>query len=1163
MIAIAATRIKGIHNVTIILLLILVEGIHRVPSQFSSASASSSTSIHNDSPHSLKSLFEFQFTHKLYNVTIPENSVGKTYAQQPPNEDRMGIVVTPDLDVKYKIISGDKDKFFKAEERIVGDFAFLAIRTRTNNVVLNREKGDSYKLEIRATGTRREGKNKIVLEADTILDVKVLDTNDLSPLFYPTEYTVVVPEDTQLHRSILRVTAEDADLGVNGDIYYSILEETEQFAVHPTTGILTLTRPLKSSERSHHEITVIANDRGISSNNANTNRINQASKAKVRVKVKQVNLFAPDIYVQALPDILENSNANIYGIVRVEDKDKGIHGQIESLDIVDGDPDGHFRIKSTSQPGEYVIEIHRLLDREQSPQGYNLTLRAIDKGIPPKRSYKVIPVQLADINDNAPVFNREIYEVSVPETSPSNTPVIRLKVTDRDEGKNAQVFLEIVGGNEGGEFRVNADTGMLYTATSLDAETKAFYTLTVSAIDQGNAGTRKQSSAKVKISVQDTNDNDPIFELSNMEITVDENEPAGTTVTRVSARDRDSGENAYISYSIANLNDVPFDIDHFSGTVRTSKLLDYESMRRQYVLRVRASDWGLPYRRQTEMQLIINLRDVNDNRPQFERIDCVGRVARLTSIGTEIFTLSAIDFDAGNIISYRMVSGNEDGCFNLDSASGIISVGCDLIDIGVDQREINVTATDGTHFADTTRIQINLVDNKKYSSTNIPKGVSENVAFDCRDTGVASRLTDILASAERNNMPGRETTSTDDFAMMPSRYGENIHAPEFIDLPLEVRVNESVPLGTTITWIKARDRDLGYNGKLVYGITNGDHDSVFRIDPETGELKIIGYLDRERENEYILNVTVYDLGKPQKSISRVLPITILDENDNAPKFEKSLASFRITENALNGTIIVRLNATDLDLGDNAKVKYKLITDTKDFRVDPETGVLSVCDALDRETQEIYELRIRASDGGENSEIRSLYTDAIVRVTVEDINDNAPKFSLNDYTVRVREDIPRGTIVAIISANDLDSGTSGEISYSFGANGDGEGSFKIDKQTGTIRTINFLDFEERQFHSLLVIASDRGTPTRSAETNVIIEVIDVNENRFAPVFEDFVLTGSVLENHPVGTHVTTIVAKDADLPGPDSRVTYSIKGGDGLGLFTIDNEGKPILIYNYF
>lgn len=104
--------------------------------------------------------------------------------------------------------------------------------------------------------------------------------------------------------------------------------------------------------------------------------------------------------MQALPDILENSNANIYGIVRVEDKDVGVHGKIKSLEIVDGDPDGHFRIRSTSNPSEFNIEVHRLLDREKTPSGYNLTLRAVDCGIPSQQGYKIVPVRLADINDN-------------------------------------------------------------------------------------------------------------------------------------------------------------------------------------------------------------------------------------------------------------------------------------------------------------------------------------------------------------------------------------------------------------------------------------------------------------------------------------------------------------------------------------------------------------------------------------------------------------------------------------------------------------------------------------------------------------------------------------------------------------------------------------------
>lgn len=1100
-------------------------------------------------------LHDFHFTREQYNVSIAENSIGKTYVLP---EEKMGIGLSNldrDVEIKYRIVGGDRDKFFKAEERTVGDFCFLLIRTRTGNVdVLNRERKDRYVLEVRATGTRRAARNKlVVLDAETTVIVTVLDTNDLNPLFYPTEYKETVTEDTPLHRSILRVSAEDADLGRNGEIYYSFAEETDQFAVHPVSGVITLTRPLRYAERPIYELTVLAEDRGAIFRRAGTIR---ASTARVTIRVRQVNLYAPEIYVNHLPEILENSNADIYAIVRVLDRDEGIHGQIASLNIVGGDPDGHFRVRpGAQQPGEYNIEVLHLLDREQARQGYNLSLRAVDRGIPQRFSYKTVPVHLSDMNDNAPVFSREIYDVKVPETAPVNTPVIKLKVTDADEGKNALVSLEIVGGNEGGEFYLNANTGMLYTAVGLDAEKKALYTLTVSAVDQGNAGTRKQSSAKVKINVIDTNDSDPTFEQSEQLVWLDENEPAGTSVIKVTAKDRDSGENAYISYSIDNIEKVPFDIDPFTGIVRTKQVLNYETMKRDYLLAIRASDWGLPYRRQTEMQLRIKLRDVNDNRPQFEKIDCNGHVPRYVPIGSEVITISAIDFDAGNIISYRIVSGNEDNCFSLDSASGILSVACDLTDVKVSERVINVTATDGTHFADVNPVHIHLVNAKRNLGSQARILNDEGGAFECRETGVTRRLTDAIAEAEKNNAASRD----DEYALTPRRYGGNVHAPEFVDFPNEIKVNESAKIGTNLVKIRARDRDLDYNGKLVYGISGGDEDSVFGIDLETGDVTVIGYLDREKESEYFLNISVYDLGKPQKSASRMLPITILDVNDNAPKFEKPLASFKISENALNGTNVFRANATDADLGENAKITYSLVTETRDFTVDPVTGVLRVFGKLDRERQEVYELKIRARDnGGHGTDTPPLYSDALVRVTVDDVNDNAPKFALNSYTVKIREDVPVWSVVAVVEAIDPDEGPGGDVEYFLSDAMESEGFFKVDRVSGTIRTAQHLDFEERQVHTLTIVAKDRGEPSLSSETMVIVEIVDVNENLHAPVFEDFVLSASVFENQPIGTLVTTVRAKDLDPPGGDSRIGYSIRGGDGVGLFNIDEEGKNFL-----
>lgn len=206
---------------------------------------------------------DFQFTKPIYNVSIPENSVAKTYAAPPPGEGRMGIRLPASnlfKFMRYKIVGGDRDKFFKAEHHIVGDFCFLHIRTRTgNNDVLNRERHDRYELQVRAFGH----KTSFAVHADAQVSVTVLDTNDLNPIFYPKEYNASVSEDTPVHQSILKVVAEDADLGRNGEIYYSFAEDTDQFAIHPVTGIISLSQPLRYDEGAYHDLTVLAQDRGV------------------------------------------------------------------------------------------------------------------------------------------------------------------------------------------------------------------------------------------------------------------------------------------------------------------------------------------------------------------------------------------------------------------------------------------------------------------------------------------------------------------------------------------------------------------------------------------------------------------------------------------------------------------------------------------------------------------------------------------------------------------------------------------------------------------------------------------------------------------------------------------------------------------------------------
>lgn len=328
--------------------------------------------------HSLQQIDdELRFKYATYNVTIPENSVGKTRVQQLTTDlGKLGIKVANGESIVYRIVDGDKDKIFKIEEQKVGDFSFLTLRTRTGNVVLNREKVDEYSLRVKAIATippsasnssssyhssNNNNSNRdlrsLKVESQTTIRVKVLDKNDLNPSFYPVEYSVTIPEDLALHKSILQVQADDADLGINGEIYYSFFNKKlllmqqdsaertsssmdssgvsanseqvssasstffgskqmdygelfsgslEQFAIHPITGVISLTRPLRFSEGSYHELIVVATDRGgipttsTSHHHQHTRngggatllqRINQASKAKVRINVTQVRII--------------------------------------------------------------------------------------------------------------------------------------------------------------------------------------------------------------------------------------------------------------------------------------------------------------------------------------------------------------------------------------------------------------------------------------------------------------------------------------------------------------------------------------------------------------------------------------------------------------------------------------------------------------------------------------------------------------------------------------------------------------------------------------------------------------------------------------------------------------------------------------------------------
>ena len=232
---------------------------------------------------------ELHFTSQIYSATIPENSVGKVYVV--PENSRMGIQCNDSsINIRYRIKSGDQDNFFKTESERVGDFIFLMIRTRTNNLdVLNRERKSSYKLDIRARVKGPDQRKVRTPEAKTVVHIEVSDSNDLDPFFQPSTYFFNVAEDSSLNSVFGTVRAEDADSGINGEIYYSLVDNDgseKMFAVDPVTGGISVTRPLSFRDKPRHELTVIAQDRGAKSRFATR----APDTATVHIEVTQVGL---------------------------------------------------------------------------------------------------------------------------------------------------------------------------------------------------------------------------------------------------------------------------------------------------------------------------------------------------------------------------------------------------------------------------------------------------------------------------------------------------------------------------------------------------------------------------------------------------------------------------------------------------------------------------------------------------------------------------------------------------------------------------------------------------------------------------------------------------------------------------------------------------------
>ncbi|XP_034512042.1 protocadherin gamma-A11 isoform X10 [Ailuropoda melanoleuca] len=425
------------------------------------------------------------------------------------------------------------------------------------------------------------------------IHVVVLDVNDHVPKFTQSVYRVSIPENLSSGTRVLMVNATDPDEGINGEVVYSFQnmesKTSEIFQLDSQTGEVLIRGSLDFEKYRFYEMEIQGQDGG-----------GLSTTAKMLITVVDVNDNAPEITITSSTNsVLENSPpGTVIALLNVQDQDSGENGQVSCF-VPNSLP---FKLEKT-YGNYYKLITTRMLDREQV-QSYNITLIATDQGFPPLSTETHISLNVADDNDNPPTFADSSYSVYIPENNARGASFFSVMAIDLDSSENSQVTYSLVedtiqGAPLSSYVSINSDTGTLYALRSFDYEQFRDLQLWVTAQDSGNPPL--SSNVSVRIFVLDQNDNAPEILYpalptdgsTGVELAPRSAEP-GYLVTKVVAVDRDSGQNAWLSYRLLKASEPGlFAVGLHTGEVRTARaLLDRDALKQSLVVAVQ--DHGQP-----------------------------------------------------------------------------------------------------------------------------------------------------------------------------------------------------------------------------------------------------------------------------------------------------------------------------------------------------------------------------------------------------------------------------------------------------------------------------------------------------------------------------------------------------------------------------------------
>ena len=999
-------------------------------------------------------------------------------------------------------------------------------------------------------------------------NITVTDENDNIPQF-ETVNVLEVTEEESVGTQVGQVTASDDDSGGNAELQYSFVQSStlNLFSINASTG------EIHSSIILDREVLVSGN-------------LFLPPQSRFTFLVQVTDMGSPSLFTQMnvtvqLNDINDNRPMLVNPVTMVSISESTAVGEIVTfISAIDVDLGVNAIIAySLTGPAQFIINsttgaitLASSLDYETTTEYTIMVTAANPDGL--NSMEHNITIRVIDENDNSPIFTMNPYTASVDEHSSTGTTVVTVQADDADSGLLGQVRYSIVGNTSIiNTFTINVTTGEISINGDTDRESIDSYSFTVQAVDSG--GTNAQSTTTtVAVTITDINDNAPIFDQSMYQAVVLENTSVPIQLLTINATDADQpgSPNSMVSYSLSDGFNL-FEIDSPTGSFSVTGSLDFETQS-TYTLQVMAIDNGQPSLTATA-QIMINIINVNDQLPQLSG-DQMIELSELTTTMSRVTQYTATG-EEGETLMFSLAGDGAGTIFDIDSTTGIVTLLAALDFETTPFYSYMITVSDGTFTSSSSSLNITILDENdntpqftsnnliafeeeismntvigQINATDIDSGVNGQLSYSFMESkanmlftinpstgeiatavvvdreGLAAMNALIMQSrimfdvqVSDNGNPVRFSTQTVTFDIIDI----NDNAPE-LNPPTMISISEAAMVGRVVTDLSAVDRDLGENALISYSLTVP---AQFTINSTTGAVTLASSLDYETSTEHTITVTA---SNPDglRSTEHNITIRVIDENDNSPIFTMNPYIASVDEHSSTGTPVITVQADDADSGVLGEVSYSITSGNNEdaFIIDTTTGSITVNSDIDREMSDAYTVGVMATDGGGRS------VQSTVQISITDINDNSPVFNPSSYPITVHENASINSTLISVTATDADAdGPNSDITYSIQL-GNAGNLFRI-SSTGVISIVSTLDFETATSHSLIVQATDNGTPSRSSTAVVSVTVIDIND---VPVTLGSDQVVDVSEYTTVNSRIAQFGAMDVE---QSDNISFSLSG----------------------